>query len=57
VREALDFINSREPDGWFHQCPAPTVRLGYRELRPEALDMNAIVKETLKTLAHQIEQA
>jgi len=57
VREALDFINSsvNRMDGFINAL-LQLSRLGYRELRPEALDMNAIVKETLKTLAHQIEQ-
>jgi PAS domain S-box-containing protein len=32
-------------------------RLGRRELRPEALDMNRIVRQTLESLAYQISEA
>jgi len=56
IPEALGFINSsvtRMND--FITAILKLSRLGHRELSAESLDMNAVVSETLGTLAHQIE--
>lgn len=56
VPEALGFIDSsvRRMDS-FVNAVLVLSRLGRRELKLELIDMNAVVRETLKTLAHQIE--
>jgi len=56
IPEALGFINSsvtRMND--FITAILKLSRLGHRELSVESLDMNALVSDTLGTLAHQIE--
>lgn len=57
VPEAIGFIESsvdRMSD--FINAILKLSRLGHRELCPESINMDILVRETLKTIAHQIEQ-
>lgn len=56
IPEALGFIESSvtRMDNFINAL-LKLSRLGHCELKPEPVDMNAIVKGILKTLAHQIE--
>jgi signal transduction histidine kinase len=55
--EALTFIDSSASRmGRLIEAMMRLSRLGHRELRMEAVDMNAVVQAILKTLAYQIEQ-
>jgi len=57
VPEALEFIDAsvnRMDD--FINAVLKLSRLGHQELKPEPLDTDDIVRATLQTLAHQIEQ-
>jgi signal transduction histidine kinase len=57
VPEALGFIGSSVTRmDRFINAVLKLSRLGRRELDLEPIDMNALVQETLKTLAHQIEE-
>ena len=56
VPEALGFIDSSVTRmDHFINAVLKLSRLGRRELRPEPVDMHALVQATLQTLAHQIE--
>ena len=57
IPEAMNFINSsvtRMND--LISAILKLSRLGYRELKFEPINMESLVRDTLKTLAHQIEQ-
>jgi PAS domain S-box-containing protein len=57
VPEALEFITNSvsRMDGFINSILLLS-RLGRRDLKPESIDMNAVVQETLKNLAHQIQE-
>jgi len=57
VPEALEFItNSVSRMDSFINSVLILSRLGRRELKPEPIDMNALVKTSLENLAHQIQE-
>jgi PAS domain S-box-containing protein len=57
VPEALSFIESSVTSmDRFINALLKLSRLGHRELHPEPVDMDALVRATLQTLAHQIEE-
>jgi PAS domain S-box-containing protein len=57
VPEALEFItNSASRMDSFINSVLQLSRLGRRELKPEPIDMNALVQMNLETLAHQIKE-
>jgi signal transduction histidine kinase len=57
VPEALEFItNSISHMDSFINSVLQLSRLGRRELKPEPIDMNALVQESLETLSHQIQE-
>jgi signal transduction histidine kinase len=57
IPEALDFIGSSVVRmDHFVNALLKLSRLGRRELKPEPVDMNALVQVTLKAMAHQIEE-
>jgi PAS domain S-box-containing protein len=57
VPEALEFITTSvsRMDSFINSV-LQLSRLGRRELKPEPLDMNALVQTSLKNLAHQIQE-
>jgi PAS domain S-box-containing protein len=57
VPEALEFItNSVSRMDSFINSVLILSRLGRRELKPEPIDMNALVRTSLETLSHQIQE-
>jgi signal transduction histidine kinase len=57
VPEALEFItNSVSRMDSFINSILLLSRMGRRDLKPETIDMNAVVQETLANLAHQIQE-
>jgi PAS domain S-box-containing protein len=57
VPEALEFItNSVSRMDSFINSILLLSRMGRRDLKPESIDMNAVVQETLANLAHQIQE-
>jgi PAS domain S-box-containing protein len=57
VPEALEFItNSVSRMDSFINAVLQLSRLGRRDLKPEPIDMNALVQTNLETLAHQIHE-
>ena len=57
VPEALEFItNSVSRMDSFINSVLILSRLGRRELKPEPIDMNALVQTSLETLSHQIQE-
>ena len=57
VPEALEFItNSVSRMDSFINAVLILARLGRQDLKPEPVDMNALVKTTLETMSHQIQE-